>query len=65
MYDMYPPHFETADDAAPYSERGMSGLGHPEYFPVTVPARVSYAAEVAVSNSTESLPIQEQNNASR
>lgn len=65
MYDMYPYHFETEEDAAPFSERGMSGLGHPEYFPVTVSPRVKYAAEVAVELEAQAASHEEYQDASR
>jgi len=38
MYDMYPDYTDNASEG-PYSERGMSGLGHTESYPITVPVR--------------------------
>lgn len=64
MYDMYPNYFDSNEDAEPYTERGMSGLGHPEYFPITVAPRAAYAAEVAVNAQSEQ-PKEEYNNAAR
>jgi hypothetical protein len=38
MYDMYPDYSErTTTSGEPFSERGRSGLGHPESYPIFVP----------------------------
>lgn len=39
MYDMYPSGAPYTPSENPFSERGASGLGHPECYPITVPVR--------------------------
>ncbi len=38
MYDMYPSSAPYTEDSR-FTERGASGLGHPEYYPIFVTPR--------------------------